>query len=388
MENLFSQYLVSIIHIKNNTMQKIALLFVISFYSILSNAQSSEHYLLYDAACIQKYDYERNEDYNDLAFWDYHLKIKDNKTLIFRVLKQEAYIDEIAALDKEPLRCSDEQFLDSNFISDINSLKKSLSIAEYNKEKKNYRIYSVKKVIIHNAASNGFEMMGDYKLFFNNKTKVGDNVDSSGGRVLYMGPIKIQCLNVHHFRAYDKVQPRFSEEFYYAEQIGLFKITKDPGVLDLAYINGVDVNEYLKSKCKNSTVDKVKEPAVQKDSFFLDSNGVYTIKSGDNLYKIANYFNTRVDVIMGLNNMKTAELKLGQKIKIKDDGSYKDLNPIIRKDEKSKETFKIHIVRQGEILQDIASKYKVNVQEIMKLNNLKDSKIEIFQELIIEKIKP
>jgi N-acetylmuramoyl-L-alanine amidase len=95
-----------------------------------------------------------------------------------------------------------------------------------------------------------------------------------------------------------------------------------------------------------------------------------------------------VDVIMGLNNMKTAELKLGQKLKVKDDGSYKDLNPIMRKDEKSKETLKIHIVRQGEILQDIASKYKVSVQEIMKLNNLKDSKIEIFQELVIEKIKP
>jgi LysM repeat protein len=387
-ENLFSQCLVLINHIKNITMQKIALLFVLSLFSVLLKAQSSEHYLLYDAACVQKFDYERNEGYNDLAFWDYHLKLNDKKTLIFRVLKQEAYMDEIAALDKEPLRCNDEQFLDSNFINDINSSKKSLSIAEYNKEKKNYRMYSVKKVIIHNAIGNGFEMMGDYKLFFNNKTKVGDNVDSSGGRVLYMGAIKIQCFNLHHFRAYDKVQPRFSEEFYYAEQIGLFKISKDPGILDLAYINGVDINEYLKSKCKNSSVDKVKDPIAQKDSFVLDSDGMYSIKSGDNLYKLANFFNTRVDVIMGLNNMKTAELKLGQKLKVKDDGSYKDLNPIMRKDEKSKETLKIHIVRQGEILQDIASKYKVSVQEIMKLNNLKDSKIEIFQELVIEKIKP
>jgi LysM repeat protein len=78
---------------------------------------------------------------------------------------------------------------------------------------------------------------------------------------------------------------------------------------------------------------------------------------------------------------------LGQKIRIKDDGSYKDLNPIIRKDEANKQSIKIHIVRQGEILQDIANKYKITVQEILKLNNLKDSKIEIFQELIIEKIK-
>jgi LysM repeat protein len=90
---------------------------------------------------------------------------------------------------------------------------------------------------------------------------------------------------------------------------------------------------------------------------------------------------------MGLNKMKTADLKLGQKIRIKDDGSYKDLNPIIRKDEANKQSIKIHIVRQGEILQDIANKYKITVQEILKLNNLKDSKIEIFQELIIEKIK-
>jgi LysM repeat protein len=236
-----------------------------------------------------------------------------------------------------------------------------------------------------NSDSTGFGMIGDYKLSFSSKTKVGDNVDSSGGKVIYMGPVKIQCYNVHHFRAYDKVQPKFSEEFYYADNVGLFKISKDPGVLDLASINGVDINEYMKSRCKNSPT---LETQLKKDSFVLDSAGYYIIRTGDNLYRLANHFNTRVDIIMGLNNMKTAELKLGQKIKIKDDGTYKDLNPIIRKDSSGKETMKIHVVRQGEILQDIATKYKITVQEIMKLNNLSDSKIAIFQELIIEKIKP
>jgi len=368
-------------------MKKIAFLFALFLASGIS-AQNLEQYLLFDAVCMQKFDYERNEEYKDLAFWDYHLKLNDNKTLIFRVLKQENNIDEVAALDKEPLRCSDDKLSEDNFISELNSSKISISIVEYDRLKKNYKICTVKKVIMLNSDSTGFGMIGDNKLFFSSKTKVGDNVDSSGGKVLYMGPVKIQCFNVHQFRSYDKVQAGLKEEFYFADKIGLLKILKDPGVLDLAYINGVDINEYMKSRCKNSPVDKTKDSLIQKDSFVLDSAGYYTIKTGDNLYRLANHFNTRVDIIMGLNNMKTAELKLGQKIKIKDDGTYKDLNPIIRKDASGKETMKIHIVRQGEILQDIATKYKITVQEIMKLNNLKDSKIAIFQELVIEKIKP
>jgi len=366
-------------------MQKIAFLSALFLLSGLS-AQNLEQYLLYDAVCMKKFDYERNEEYKDLAFWDYHLKLDDKKTLIFRVLKQDSYIDEVAALDKEPLRCNDEKLSEANFINEINNSKISISIVEYDRLKKNYKICAVKKVMMFHSDSTGFGLDGDYKLSFSNKTKVGENVDSSHGKVLYMGPVKIQCFNVHHFRAYDKQQPKFTEEFYYADNIGLLKISKDPGVLDLAFINGVGINEYMKSRCKNSPVTQ--EAQLKKDSFVLDTAGFYTIKSGDNLYRLANHFNTRVDIIMGLNNMKTAELKLGQRIKIKDDGTYKDLNPIVRKDTSGKETMKIHIVRQGEILQDIATKYKISVQEIMNLNNLKDSKIAIFQELIIEKIKP
>jgi LysM repeat protein len=365
-------------------MQKFAFLSALFLVSGLS-AQNLERYLLYDAACMQKYDYERNEYYKDFAFCDYQLKLNDKKTLIFRVQKQDGYFEEVAALDKEPLRCSDEKLSEENFISEINSSKISLSIAEYDRLKKNYRISTVKKIMLLHSDSSGFGMPGDHKLFFNSKAKIGDNVDSSGGKVLYLGQVKIQCFNVHHFRAYDKVQTGITEDFYHAEQIGLIKISKEQGNLDLAYINGIDINEYMKSRCKNVPVQ---ETQIKKDSFLLDSAGYYTIRSGDNLYRLANQFNTRVDVIMALNNMKTAELKLGQKLKIKDDGTYKDLNPIIRKDAVGKDSSKIHIVRQGETLQDIATKYKTTVQEIMKLNNLKDSKIAIFQELIIEKIKP
>jgi hypothetical protein len=113
-------------------MQKIA--FLSAFFLVTGlSAQNLEHYLLYDALCMQKYDYERNEEYKELAFWDYHLKLNDKKTLIFRVLKQDSYIDEVAALDKEPLRCSDEKLADTNFISELNSSKISISIVEYRK---------------------------------------------------------------------------------------------------------------------------------------------------------------------------------------------------------------------------------------------------------------
>jgi LysM repeat protein len=370
-------------------MQKFAnlLSIILSVLFVLPlTAQSGESYLLFDAACMQKYDYEKSAEFHDLAFWDFHLKVEGQKTLIFRVLKQDAYLDEIAALDKEPLRCNDIKFTNSDFVVELNQNQKTLSIAEYNREKKAYTLYSVKKVITVDQKGDKVNIYGDYVLNLSLVPKIGDNIDSSGGRLLYLGDTALHCFKQYYFRAYDKAQPRFFDDLYYSPAVGLIKISKEQGSLNLSYINGVSLETYLLNNCNKKPIPKTLDTSSIKN-YPLDSAGFYTIVSADNLYRIAEHFNTRVDVLMGLNNLKSDDLKLGQKIKVKDDGSYKDINPILRKDEKGL-TYKIHLVRQGEILVDIAAKYKTTVEKIIQLNDLKDTKIEIFQELIVEIIKP
>lgn len=46
------------------------------------------------------------------------------------------------------------------------------------------------------------------------------------------------------------------------------------------------------------------------------NNQVYTVVSGDNLYKIANQFNTTVKAIQDLNNLSSTSLSIGQKLLI------------------------------------------------------------------------
>jgi LysM repeat protein len=90
---------------------------------------------------------------------------------------------------------------------------------------------------------------------------------------------------------------------------------------------------------------------------------------------------------MGLNKLKSTALSKGQKLKVRDDGSYKELNPIERKDDKTGAKMKVHIVRQGENLWDIANRYNTTTEKLMALNKMPNEKIDLFQELIIEIIK-
>ena len=46
------------------------------------------------------------------------------------------------------------------------------------------------------------------------------------------------------------------------------------------------------------------------------SGTVYTVKSGDNLTKIAKKYNVTVDYIKKKNNLKSNDLKVGQKLKL------------------------------------------------------------------------
>ncbi len=384
-------------------MIKNKLLFSVLFFTVLGssiNAQgNTENYLLFDAVCMKKYDFEPSVDYYDLAFWDFHMTISPKKSLVFRVLKQEAYLDETKALVKEPIRCSDDKSLNEDFFNDINNSNKTLLIAEYDKTKKAYQLYTVKKVIQYQETEailkyNG----GDCQFTYNKKkSKEGDNLDSTGTRVLYQGASEYNCVAQHQFRAYDKVQPRFYEDMYFADNLGLVKLTKEKGSLELKRINGVPVADYLKKNCEGKTKKEEKKEekkAVKKeesipaiDSMGLDSAGFYIVQSGDNLYNISKKFKTRVDVIMGLNKLQSTALSKGQKLKVKDDGSYKELNPIERKDDKTGAKMKVHIVRQGENLWDIANRYNTTTEKLMALNKMPNEKIDLFQELIIEIIK-
>lgn len=97
---------------------------------------------------------------------------------------------------------------------------------------------------------------------------------------------------------------------------------------------------------------------------------IYKVQSGDNLYSIARKYNTTVNDLMGINNLSTSLLSLGQEIKI----------PV---GTTTPETNIEYIVKAGDSLYSIAGKYGTNVNELISLNNLTTTSLSIGQILKI-----
>lgn len=97
----------------------------------------------------------------------------------------------------------------------------------------------------------------------------------------------------------------------------------------------------------------------------------YTVKSGDNLYSIANQYGVTVDQIMKANNLTSTSLSIGQVLTIPVAG---ETAPI---------TGTSYTVKSGDNLYSIASNYGVTVDQIMKANNLTSTSLSIGQVLTI-----
>ncbi len=95
---------------------------------------------------------------------------------------------------------------------------------------------------------------------------------------------------------------------------------------------------------------------------------VYTIKSGDTLYNIARKYNLTVDDIIDYNDLSSTNLSIGQQLLI----------PAINKEEDN-----IYIVKSGDSLYSIASKYGISVTELKNYNNLTSNVLQIGQRLNI-----
>ncbi|PLT27885.1 LysM peptidoglycan-binding domain-containing protein [Peribacillus deserti] len=99
---------------------------------------------------------------------------------------------------------------------------------------------------------------------------------------------------------------------------------------------------------------------------------VYTVKKGDNLYRIAIKYKTTVAALKKLNNLKSESLKIGQKLKV----------PAAASSTVKSSTY---TVKKGDTLYRISKTVNVSVSDLKKLNNMKSDRIYVGQVLKIKK---
>jgi LysM repeat protein len=193
-------------------------------------------------------------------------------------------------------------------------------------------------------------------------------------------------------------------------------------VLDLMKINNlsnadIHVNDTIYLEKINTSVNKgqVKETVKteknnenQQAGQNINTNPYDTVyhevKSGEDLYTISKLYSVNVIDLININKIDVIELKNGQKliVKIIDKATGKNIlsRETVQPKEKQNET-KVqdqdnkpdkdkvkteaiyHVVQSGETLYHISVVYKTTVDEIRKLNGLKDNTISVGQKLLI-----
>ncbi|MDP1416848.1 LysM peptidoglycan-binding domain-containing protein [Peribacillus simplex] len=109
--------------------------------------------------------------------------------------------------------------------------------------------------------------------------------------------------------------------------------------------------------------------------------GTYTVKSGDNLSKIAQKHNTTVKDLKQLNNLRSDFLRINQKLITPNSKTTSNASSVSVK--KTKKT--TYTIVSGDTLTRIANKHNLTLAELMKMNNLKSDRIYAGAKLIVSK---
>ena len=156
------------------------------------------------------------------------------------------------------------------------------------------------------------------------------------------------------------------------------KANEDEIPVELA--KSIEQDSKKSSKSSKKPAEKSSEPSKSSKKEPVNTTIIYTVEAGDNLFAIAKKYSTTVAAIREMNDMgNSSNIKIGQKLKIP--GSAKPAANTPKVEEI------IHVVKKGEGLWDISRQYGVTIEDIVKWNGLKDTKIKINEKLKIKTTK-
>ena len=146
-----------------------------------------------------------------------------------------------------------------------------------------------------------------------------------------------------------------------------YTVKKGDSLWSIANKYGITVNDLKEiNKLENNILKEGQILKVKKaDEILTDDYLLYKVKDGDSLWKISNEYNTTVDILKSINNLKNNTLTINQQLFIP----------------KSKETGveknNIYVINKGDTLWEIANKYNTTVEELKKINNLTTNNLKV-----------
>lgn len=142
----------------------------------------------------------------------------------------------------------------------------------------------------------------------------------------------------------------------------------------------VETDSKKSSKSSKKSAEKPAESAKSSKKAPVSTTIIYTVEAGDNLFAIAKKYSTTVAAIREMNDMgNSSNIKVGQKLKIPGSAAPASSAPKVEEI--------THVVKKGEGLWDISRQYGVTIEDIVKWNGLKDTKIKINEKLKIKTTK-
>ena len=110
----------------------------------------------------------------------------------------------------------------------------------------------------------------------------------------------------------------------------------------------------------------------------------YKVQKGDTLYSISQKFNTTVDEIKRLNNITSNNIYINQELYIPTSTSSPSTPlPIPPIDDDENEEYSEYIVQKGDSLWKISRDYNITVKELIELNNLATTTLQIGDKLLV-----
>ena len=157
-----------------------------------------------------------------------------------------------------------------------------------------------------------------------------------------------------------------------------YTVQKGDSLWKIATKFGITVDELKElNNLKNNTITVGQNLKVKlTEEKTIEDYLLYTVKSGDSLWKIASMYDTTVDTLMSINNLKGTKLTINQQILVP---KKKDIDIDINKNDKGI----YYTVKSGDTLYKIASSYNVSVDKIKSANKLNSNILQTGQVLLI-----